>query len=553
MSESIVDLDGVAQLPPSVLDIHRDFPSQAVDSPVISVDAAKITSKVTPDKTFTAAEKRQWKREQDRQMDAWERAARSIVLDYVNADLYGSFVADGLEPFSATAAANDERETRRGLFRSFLKCLRKNGHAPVDLVLYDDESVGVSGVWRCGSLWQCPRCSAAGLWRYSRRICSLLEAVQKTNRMRALEGLPSMSVLFATFTIPHSAGEPLDKQMDLFSRVWSSVLDAKAVRSLAQEFGLVGHVRCFDHTVSFRDGLTDWHSHFHNLMFFDPLEAGACGVALVDGSVEAASVEGTLFDVWANRVSKYGGGRVCSREAFCVELVDLVSEERSDSAIADYAAKVFTLPGYMTKSQKRRRGEEVEPGAPWRSLSPFDLLDSYLEYGSAYDYAGAWIEYCIGTKGKHRVQFSKGLEQRLGVAVEKVEKEAQPVCRHTLPGPVADVALKQSDVLADLKEAVLADDAVVFFDVLEPLGLSWAADDVAQREELKPRVLSEAELARARFRQERGLDIADLLEGWEGVGVSGAVDADLSPVAPSSSLSGLKYDGYLFSLEDNNG
>ena len=506
MSKSIVEKDAAAQVPRPSLDIHRDFPAVPVDSP-------KITTKTTPDKTFTAAEKRRWKREQDRQMDAWEASARSIVLDYVNADTYADFFADLGEHFAATAAADGEKEVRRGLFRSFLKCLRKNGHGPVDLVLYDDGSVGLAGVWRCGSLWQCPRCSAAGLWKYSRRICDLLEAVQKTNRRRAVAEtpLPPMSVLFATFTVPHSPGEPLEAQMDLFSRVWSSVLDSKPVRAMAERFGLVGHVRCFDHTVSFREGGTDWHSHFHNLLFFDPLEEGADGVALVDGSAEALSVESVLFAVWADRVAKYGEGRACSREAFRVELVDLVSGERSDSAVADYAAKVFTLPGYMTKSQKRRSGEEVEPGAPWRSLSPFDLLDAFAEYGAAFDYAGAWIEYCVGTKGRHRVQFSKGLEKRLGVAVAKAEKTAQPVCRHILPGPVADVALRQSDVLADLKDAVAADDAVVFFDVLEPLGLAWAADDVAQRETLLPKTLTDAERALAQFRQEKGESVEDIL------------------------------------------
>lgn len=500
---------GVSSSVSSLLDIHRDFAAVQENS------VSKITEKVTPDKTFSLDEKRRWKREQNKTLYIRENVARSIVLDYVNgvAGLYSD-----LPPMAAAAAEEEEKMVRQSQCRSFLKCLRKNNHAPVDLVKYDDGSVMVSGVWRCGSLWQCPRCASVGLWRYSRRLCDLLSAIQSENKKRREEGVPCVSVLFCTFTAPHSPGDGLGEEMRLFSDVWHKVMNARAVRSIKEEYGLVGSVRCYDHTVTlYNDGLKDWHTHFHNLLIFDPMEGN--GVELVDRSSDLADVSDVLYSTWENRVLKYTGRR-CSQKAFKVELVSLYSDEHSESAVADYAAKVFVLPGYMTKSQKMRNGEE-EDGLfpPFRSLAPFDLLDAYNVWGDCgYDYAGAWIEYCVETKGFHRVHFSKGLEARFGIERKKrSEKEACPVCRHTLPGAVADVALRNVDVLDGLKEAITSDDVVLFWDVLEPLGLGWAADDVADEKPMEAPLMSDAERAGEHYRLMRERGLAGLLAGWDGV------------------------------------
>ena len=525
MSKSIVDFSGVDNIPRffsesadplavdtpagsvGSLDIHRDFPT------VQNSKQKKITEKTTPDKTFSLEEKRKWKKEQDKILQKRECVARSIVLDYVN---NVDSVAEGLDPMAAFAAMEEEKMVRRSQLCSFLKCLRKNNHSPIDLVRYDDGesgSVAVSGVWRCGSLWQCPRCASYGLWQYKERIEAVLRAIQRENNVRRSKNLPCLSVLFATFTAPHSPGDSLGDEMRVFSDVWRRVMDSRPVRDIRERCGFVGSVRCYDHTITFRGGLTDWHTHFHNLLIFDPMEGG--GVEIVDGSPFAASVSDVLFTVWADRIRKITS-RKCSPDAFRVEVVSLVSDERSESAVADYAAKVFCLPGYMTKSQKERSGEVEQPGPPFRSLAPFDLLDAYSVWGNnaGYDYAVAWIEYCVETKGFHRVQFSKGLEKRLGIERKEKRTSLVPLCRHTLPGPVADVALTNSDVLADLKEAILADDVVLFYDVLKPLGLAWAADEVAEEKPVEARSLTDSERALARFRLSRSRDLSELLEGW---------------------------------------
>lgn len=552
MSESISDVARPCNLVAgcgSALDIHRDNPT---DPPADRIAVPNYTEKVTPDKTFSPEEKRAWRLEQERRLQAWEQAARAIALDYVNNDVVAP--EDILLPddvgaeFARVAYLEERREIRRGQFRSFLKCLRKNGHGPIDLVLYDDRSVRVSGVWRCGSLWQCPRCSSSGLYVYSRRLVEILQAVQGENILRKKDGRPCMSVMFVTFTAPHSAGEPLELQMSLFSGVWSSVLDSRPVRSLRDRFGFIGHVRCYDHTLTFRNGQRDWHTHFHNLLVFDPELPGRVledmedilfptrqqekalerarnnaenAREIVADSPEAEEIRNVLFNVWSDRVGKLTGGRLCSDKAFRVEVVKLFSDDRSDKAIADYAAKVVTLPGYLTKSQKLRAGEDVAPGAPFKSLAPFDILDAYLEYGgpsAPYDYAGAWVEYCIATKGYHRVHFSRGLEKALGVDRLAVSyKQARPVCRHELPGPVADVALRNAVVLDGLREAVLSDDVVLYFDALEGVGLADFADNIAEEQEIAPRVLPEAVRVRARRLAARGEDISDLLDDWSGV------------------------------------
>lgn len=557
MSKSINDKSGGLQdLKPEekaggrALDINRKTrpPSKAGGGFASVTDTKKKTEKRSPDLTFTAAEKAEWRVARLRETEERSRLAMRIASDYVNE------VEEG----------TPEKEERLAAFGSFLKCHRKHV-GPVELVDRGGGVLAVAGVWRCGSKWACPSCASRLLFADSRRIRSLLEAVVAENVSRAVDNRPPLVVMFLTLTGPHKHGENLREHMEAFSAAFGKMFHCTKIRKARLRLGFLGSVRCFDHTVSIdEEGRLNWHAHLHNVLVFDterpsavllpnaidneekklkevlkrcreleekPSRAGL--LALKDAEKAHISAEKSvkfarkcaekpvdlredsedfkqfykdIFESWKRCLGEqYEDGREASVKGFSLEVVDLGSSvEHESAALADYAAKVAALPGYLTKAAKDR--EEGEGGEAWRrGLAPWDLLDLYGKTGRE-EYARAWVEYVEGSKGFHRVDFSSGLSDSLGVSEDLPEVSA----RYVLPSPVAAVAMGDSVVMDEIKHALGSGDVSAVEDILARLGLSKYAAEVCSPLEVEKRV-SEARRALLRFKQEK------LMEGEENV------------------------------------
>ena len=230
--------------------------------------------------------------------------------------------------------------------------------------------------------------------------------------------------------------------------------------------------------------------------------AGWCSPDTFDGKKELEGFFSYFYEAWSLQMGKEG--KKTDERAFKVREVELVAEDKSGKALADYAAKLAILPAYMVKSVKaKKEGWQLNEEDEWRSLSPWDLLDKYKKDGDPRDYAGAWIEYCQATKGFHRVDWSSGLEARFGV--RPVSEEAE--CRHVLPGPVADVAFRDWAYMRKLKAALLSGRKEEVVAALEDYSLEDYAEDVLKARPVYSSMTDAArELARRRQEKERAAE-----------------------------------------------
>jgi hypothetical protein len=345
----------------------------------------------------------------------------------------------------------------------------------------------------------------------------LFEAIQRENVERGFASRPSVSALFITLTMPHVPGDDLRWLMDVLSSSFSAVLhNRRPVRNKLEKYGYAGHVRCFDFTCSFvdREGvpyrtftgspLVDFHPHLHCVLLFED------GGALSDDEAALDEFREVMFSAWSDVVytetekDGEGLGRRPLDVAFDVEVVGL--EDGEAAAVADYAAKVIALPGYMTKSQRERGAVETTPG---RSLAPFELLDAIADRDTRFPYDRAWLLYVMGTKGFKRINWSTGLKGRWGIG----RPDESPDIEFVLPPAIAAAASHNNELMSDLCAALYDGDVSSLFFTLKDNSLENLMMDIVPRvvEDLP----SDDELALLRLRQERELDPAAYREKGE--------------------------------------
>lgn len=458
------------------------------------------TKKITPDKTFSDEEKRLWRLDQYALVDRRARAARSVLLSYVN----------------APGISEEERDARFKDMKSLICCEKKLDKTQTFSLARYGDYVAPRGLKRCKSRWACPRCASRLLYGETVELRELFEAIQRENVERAAALRPSVSALFVTLTMPHVPGDDLRWLMGVLSSSFSSVLhNRRPVRRMLERYGFAGSVRCFDFTCSFvdREGvlyrtftgspLVDFHPHLHCVLLFED------GGALRD---EAALCEfrEVMFSAWSDvvytetRKDGAGLGRRPLDVAFDVELIGL--EDGEAAAVADYAAKVIALPGYMTKSQRERGAVETTPG---RSLAPFELLDAIAEGDSRFSYDTAWLLYVMGTRGFKRINWSTGLKGRWGIG----RPDEVPDIEFVLPPAIAAAASHDNELMSDLCAALYDGDFSALFSTLRDNSLENYVMGIVPRvvEDLP----SDDELALLRLRQERELDPAAYREKSE--------------------------------------
>jgi hypothetical protein len=392
--------------------------------------------------------------------------------------------------------------------KSLLCCEKKLGKTETFSLARYGDYVAPRGLKRCKSRWACPRCASRLLYGETIELRELFEAIQKENVERAAASRPSVSALFITLTMPHVPGDDLRWLMGVLSSSFSSVLhDKRPVRNKLEKYGYAGSVRCFDFTCSFvdRDGvpyrtftgspLVDFHPHLHCVLLFED------GGSLSDDETALGEFHDVMFSAWSDVVYKEtvkdgeGLGRRPLDVAFDVEVIGL--EDGEAAAVADYAAKVIALPGYMTKSQRERGAVETMPG---RSLAPFELLDAIADGDTRFSYDTAWLLYVMGTRGFKRINWSTGLKGRWGIG----RPDEVPDIEFVLPPAIAAAASHDNELMSVLCDALYNGDISALYFALKDNSL----DNYMM--EIMPRVVEDLpaddELALLRLRQERELD-----------------------------------------------
>lgn len=231
------------------------------------------------------------------------------------------------------------------------------------------------GLKVCGSVWCCPVCAAK---ISERRRVELSGAVGLWRKTRG-------QVLLLTLTVPHSFGTEAFEVLDKLLKAFDSFKSGK-YRLANLVPGYVGTVRALEVT----HGQNGWHPHLHVLVFSD------------GPSLDLQELEIKLRDRWARVVMRHKLGAI---NAHGLRLDD-------GSKAARYAGK-WGMAEELTKAHVKdgRRG----------GRTPWALLKDYM--GGDAQAGALFREFVAAFKGRSQLQWSRGLRDLLGLAVEKSDEE----------------------------------------------------------------------------------------------------------------------------------
>jgi len=256
-----------------------------------------------------------------------------------------------------------------------------------------------SGLLVCGWVWGCPVCASK---ISERRRVELFEAIRRWMERGG-------TVFLLTLTIPHHAGEGLEKLLNKLTLARRLMRNRKGWKRIFRRMNLRYWICALEVTV----GPNGWHCHTHELLF--------CLLQPLGTSNHPSNL---LSDLPTDLPAKESTAEIFSRQILplwqsaCVSAglprpnehgVDL----RNAECAAGYASK-WGLECEMTKSHIKK-GKEGQ-------RSPWDLLGDFAETGDC-DFADWFKEYASAFKGKHQLSWSKGLRADLGIGEEKSDQD----------------------------------------------------------------------------------------------------------------------------------
>lgn len=105
-------------------------------------------------------------------------------------------------------------------------------------------------LFRCGSVWQCPVCSAKISAKRKEQLTTSLEKARAAG----------YSFYFLTLTLQHSRENTLRSTLDTLAEVYRKMQSGKMYQAFKSRYQLVGSVRGLEHTYSHQSG---HHPHLH--------------------------------------------------------------------------------------------------------------------------------------------------------------------------------------------------------------------------------------------------------------------------------------------------
>jgi len=237
-----------------------------------------------------------------------------------------------------------------------------------------------SGIASCGRIWLCPVCAAKVSARRAEEVSAVLAA-----HLAAKRGGE-----FLTLTLPHQAGDRLEKTRRLAADGWKRVQQGRGWLALKTSLGIVGTIRALEVTV----GKNGWHPHVHVIILTArPLVAA-----------EREALRSHAFAAWRTVVVRAGQAAPLPAHT--------TIQPVTTAKIGEYATK-FGAALELTHGQtKTARGEH---------RTPFEMLRDFLSTGDEADLL-LWQEWERGMRGAKQLTWSRGLKARY--AVEEKSDEA---------------------------------------------------------------------------------------------------------------------------------
>lgn len=274
-------------------------------------------------------------------------------------------------------------------------------------------------ILRCGSVWACPVC---GSKIRSERNDEVAEGLRHW-----LDMSDNHAIAFMTTTIGHDRGETAEAVVRRLAHTpnrkkgeteadhagaWRRFTRSQAwtgskrngVAGFKNEAGIAGYIVVLEATY----GLNGWHFHRHTILVLDR-------VWTIE---ELDRYRRTLAPVWV-AAAEAAGGYADEIHGFDLSLCEYPDQ------IGNYLVKppAEALAGEITRGDYK--GHSV-------GLNPWDLLDSETEAVARKKEAlgldearcaALWLEYVAATKGRHFLDWSKGLRDLLALGEERTDGE----------------------------------------------------------------------------------------------------------------------------------
>lgn len=267
--------------------------------------------------------------------------------------------------------------------RSLQGCIRWLHAGTVQLFHIPRHQVGAfGGLQHCGSVWQCPVCSAKVSERRRQELGRGVEGWQGSGGV----------VLLVTYTLRHHLADDLRVTLQGLLRARKRMLSGRWAKSFTERFGVVGRIRALEVT----HGQNGWHPHVHELVF-------------LRGDVDREAFLQELRAQWSAQVLKAGLKAVNSHG---------VDVRFADLSVADYVSKFGRERTWGPEHELTKSAAKLGKQG---SRGPIGLLSDYLA-GDAH--AGMlWREYAQVFKGSRQLVWSDGLRQLLGLGQEQSDVE----------------------------------------------------------------------------------------------------------------------------------
>ena len=287
------------------------------------------------------------------------------------------------------------------------------------------EYLSYEGLSRCGNVWVCPHCSP----RVSEvRRKEIEQAVRSWRGERygaardaSYSSLSGKELRLILFTVPHQRFDGLESLLDRFKQAFDWMKWCRSYKSLCEQMGLFG-------TISVSEvmyGEHGWHPHMHAIWFFDA------------GEVNDGKLSEELFKLWKDAAKRFELGELSS-EGFGVKDADFVSA---------YLTKFGRPPQSRWYVEQELSKWYLKKGKKG-SYTPFDLLEAalvnlYFQAGYSAEVSSSsggtlgtlgskpsllresgklFSEFAKAFKGRHQIQWSRGLKKHFGLADVKDEE-----------------------------------------------------------------------------------------------------------------------------------
>lgn len=259
-------------------------------------------------------------------------------------------------------------------------CLRKIVPGPqIVTVMHapDSQSAHYKNLIVCSRIWICP-------------VCASKITERRRQELQLAIAHSDYAVLLLTYTLRHSASDTLAELLNAVITGYGKMKAGDPWKRLKSAMGWIGDIRALEVT----HGEHGWHPHIHVL-------------TLVERQLDPEGLEKL-----ENRL-KRRWQRILARSGHNAEWKYGLDIRTARRDIAAYIAKYGRLPKKQTWTIEHELTKQPVKKAKSGGRTPMQML---VDYGDGDHEAGElFAEYATVFKGRHQLQWSRGLRKLLGL------------------------------------------------------------------------------------------------------------------------------------------